>query len=578
MSLTWGDVQKWSPAALDTAETELKTARTNLTDLADELETMGTPANWSGSASRSATTKLGEVSQDLKDLVAEVSAAYKAVADAADGVRGVQSAVATAVRFAEVRGLTIASDGTVTGTLPPVCYVSEHAEELAKQELKSDVEEGAARVSEALRKAADVDADLGAVLTSIRFNRIVAGTGSLLEAARLGEVKGDLSLLEPPKGGTPAQNAAWWATLSPDERAEIIKNHPEWIGNLDGVDFASRDEANRNLLASHKSTLEARRAEINRLLTTRTFTSPYDPIYLSLVQELGDIQGDLEAIKAVEELAALPNRHIALLDLTTPRPQAAVAIGDLDTADHVAVFTPGLTSTVPGMGGYDSDLAQLKFRTEEQMAQAGQPGTVATVVWLGYQAPQLSPGSLFSGNSVGLSGAAEDGGRSLANFLTGINTSRLTDPDLTAIGHSYGSTTTGYALQQPGTGVDRAVFFGSPGLGTSDIDDLKIPSGSSYYLEAKWDGVGDLGRFGTDPTALQGMNQLNTSAATVGGTTYSEVTGHTSYLTDQSTSQYNMAQVIRDAPQEAVAGANVGWASDPLSAQEWIPEWLRKHL
>ena len=66
------------------------------------------------------------------------------------------------------------------------------------------------------------------------------------------------------------------------------------------------------------------------------------------------------------------------------------------------------------------------------------------------------------------------GGADLARFYEGIDASRRADPHLTALGHSYGSLTTGYALQQA-HGVDDAVLFGSPGLGTDHVDDLHVP-------------------------------------------------------------------------------------------------------
>ncbi|NIJ14994.1 hypothetical protein FHU38_005402 [Saccharomonospora amisosensis] len=37
---------------------------------------------------------------------------------------------------------------------------------------------------------------------------------------------------------------------------------------------------------------------------------------------------------------ARPDRHLLELDLSKSRAEAAVANGDVDTADHVAVFTP----------------------------------------------------------------------------------------------------------------------------------------------------------------------------------------------------------------------------------------------
>jgi hypothetical protein len=226
------------------------------------------------------------------------------------------------------------------------------------------------------------------------------------------------------------------------------------------------------------------------------------------------------------------------------------------------------------MGGYDSSMAQLRARTEDELFRRGDGGTVATVTWLDYQAPQW--GTTFAGDSVALSGSAEDGGRDLAAFFTGLSSSRLQDPDLTALGHSYGSTTTGYSLQHEGTGVDRAVFFGSPGLGTSDLDDLHLPQGGAYYAEAKWDPVGDLGRFGADPTGLDGMGHLETGdASSPDGRSWQGVTGHSDYLQDGSTSQYSMAQVVGGHPQDTIEGNNVGFWTDPLDAQPWWPGFLK---
>jgi len=219
-------------------------------------------------------------------------------------------------------------------------------------------------------------------------------------------------------------------------------------------------------------------------------------------------------------------------------------------------------------------MAQLRTRTEDELFRRGETGTVATVTWLGYQAPQW--GTTFAGDSVALSGAAEDGGRDLAAYFTGINASRLDDPDLTALAHSYGSTTTGYGLQHEGTGVDRAVFFGSPGLGTSDLADLHVPEGSAYYAEAKWDGVGDIGRFGADPSGLEGMQHLQTGdASSDDGRSLDGVTGHSDYLQDGSTSQYSMAQVVGGHPEDVIEGKNVGLLTDPLDAQDWWPDFLR---
>ncbi|MEO7268123.1 MAG: alpha/beta hydrolase [Knoellia sp.] len=574
MALTWGNIKQWSPATLDTAETDLRKARRSMLDLADELETMGLPKQWHGDASQASRTRLTNVTQDLKDVVAEVSAAYTAVCDAADGVRGVELAVDAAQEFATLHRLSISADGTVTDTGPAIDTGNEQDNQVALDEREGWVTECVDRIEQALRKANDVDTDLGDVLEKIELNRIHVGAGGLATASKVGEVEGDLSLLKPPEGATPSDSAAWWATLSPDERKQIIAKHPGWIGNRDGVDATSRDLANRNLLDDRRTHVNSRIADIEATWYYEDGSFNWVAHNLTIA-EYNDLTEERGAIRTLDDILDNPGEHqLVGLDFTTARTQAIVANGNIDTADHVAVFTPGLTSTVEGIDGYNSNMAELRTRTEDELFRNGDGGTVATVTWLDYQAPQW--GTTFAGDSVALSGSAEDGGGDLADYFRGINASRLTDPDLTSLAHSYGSTTAGYGLQHEGTGVDRAVFFGSPGLGTSDLDVLQIPDGSAYYAEAKWDGVGDLARFGSDPTGLDGMQHLQTGEATsADGRSWEGVSGHSSYLQDGSTSQYSMAQLVGGNPQGAIEGQNVGWFTDPIKSQSWIPDWLK---
>ncbi len=111
---------------------------------------------------------------------------------------------------------------------------------------------------------------------------------------------------------------------------------------------------------------------------------------------------------------------------------------------------------------------------------------MAAVTWLGYEAPQW--GEITDPDySVVSEHQARAGGAALGGFLDGIDAARPhDDPHLTAIGHSYGSTTTGHAVQQAGA-VDDVIFYGSPGIGTSDAGDLHVAEGHSYVIEARND-------------------------------------------------------------------------------------------
>lgn len=444
----------------------------------------------------------------------------------------------------------------MTDNAPQQCYTTEHAAKLGTDERQGIVDECVSRIEEALRKAADLDGDLLRVLNSITAGTFGdGGRDGLQEASEWGDGEGAGSLLRPPAGGGPGDITAWWASMSKAEKDRIIKEHPEWVGNLDGVDYASRNAANRIRIAAYQADPSALTEEQRASLAT-------------LVKYAGiDADGD-----------GKPDYSILGLDFSNERSQAIVGNGPVDTAAHVAVFTPGLTSTVASMGGYVNELDQIRTRSAgdifrdmspEEIARLGGPDAaraharseVATVVWLDYQAPQWD--TIASTNSVAAPWAAEKGGNDLADFYKGVNTSRGTDPHLTALGHSYGSTTTGYALRHDGVGVDNAVFFGSPGISTSNLGDLQVPTNQSFYAEAKWDGVGDLGIFGKDPSAVDGMRHLETGGRTIDGEKYDGVTGHSDYLKDKSTSQYSIAKVVSGHADQAVEGRNVGIGDPP---------------
>ncbi len=145
---------------------------------------------------------------------------------------------------------------------------------------------------------------------------------------------------------------------------------------------------------------------------------------------------------------------------------------------------------------------------------------------------------------------------SLASFYDGLDASRTTPPHVVALGHSYGSLTAALALQR-GTGVDDAVVFGSPGLGTSDIADLGLRPGRVYVIEGRNDPVADLAAFGPDPNQLDDVVTLSSKESLVDGVHRIESTGHSTYLdfaTDTApgtTSQYGIAAVVAGVPELA---------------------------
>jgi hypothetical protein len=361
----------------------------------------------------------------------------------------------------------------------------------------------------------------------------------------------------------------WWDGLSSTQQLAMVLLQGDKIGNRDGVPAESRDLANRAQLPEVRRGLEARLAEL-----TAGQQGGYNPYGASNVEpaEAQELRDKLAGLEAVESVLDRGGRQLLLLHADSGEQlHAAVAVGDVDTADHVAVHTPGFSTTVQdGLRGVDTDMVALKTRAERDSFRHGDGDSVATVSWLGYDAPQWD-GLVFPSQSAASDDLAIAGGEDLADFYAGINGSRSVDPHLTALGHSYGSTTTGYALQHGGTGVDDAVIFGSPGLGTSDREDLDVPEDHLFRIEARRDAVADLAHFGIDPTWLADVEGLSAKETEIDGDLYGESVGHSEYLDDGTTSQHNMAVTVAGMPDRQVSDDGRG-AGDVLT---WWPEWMR---
>jgi len=360
-----------------------------------------------------------------------------------------------------------------------------------------------------------------------------------------------------PTHASPAANAIWWRSLSPRQQSQVISEHPEWIGNRDGVAFSARDLANQRLLTVDRDRLVVVRKRLEAALA--------GPWSGSLVTDsstpLDHVKDKLASLDAIEATLAGPGeRQLLLLDLGQERAQAAIAQGNVDTAENVAVFVPGMMSTVSeSIQGFDQEMGQLRHKAEVASSWINSTTTAATatVTWIGYQTPREGWDLLNLDKSALSTTLARHGAARLAPFLQGIGAARDRDAHLTLLGHSYGSTTAALALRQH-TGVDDAIFFGSPGLGTSHLEDLKIADGHAYYIEAGLDPIGDTGTLGADPSHMAGLQHASARAATVEDPQTGEishlagVTGHSSYLLDGSTSQYNMSVIVAGVPDRRV--------------------------
>ncbi|MBT1546046.1 alpha/beta hydrolase [Curtobacterium aurantiacum] len=235
------------------------------------------------------------------------------------------------------------------------------------------------------------------------------------------------------------------------------------LGNLEGVDYWARDTANRVVLDAR---IRAAEQEVEDLRSTVAYDNGTSWMLAS---------ENLEALRAIdtasqfEQGSKAGERFIVSLTDDVP-PLAAVSVGDLDTADNVTWAVPGMGSDTTGMVGW-TDSAQHLY---DQQADTG-PEDRAVISWMGYKTP---PQPVVSGKlDFGVLGSdyAETGGDQLAASIRGLDAVRQDDgPTTNVVAHSYGSTTSAYALTQSGVQVDSFTTIGSAGLPNSieDADDL----------------------------------------------------------------------------------------------------------
>jgi len=546
--VTWSDIQRWNPSALTSAGSSLRSLRTTLLTTCQDAEAAERAVLSRGLTVTQAREVLRGLTKKHTRLVNEVSELMMATVEAADGVGDVQTLVLECTQYAQTHPeLTLNADGSVDypkrdvtmGDLTDSRGPSGDACHAALTE--RDANELKSLVTKALARAVEVDEAYGK-----RLDALTNGTYTCVETST---THSPGLPNQPQAGWSPTQVAFWWASLTQAEKQAIITEHPEWIGNLDGIDMASRSQANLNRLSVE---LAAAQAEYDKFVKDRDelLRKNIDQKYPE-EEQMEKAKNKLDDLQKIQDnLTAHPDRSLLVLDISGPkRVRAAVAIGDVDTADHVATFVPGMgTNPADKLDEYTGNVQRLKKRMEVY----GKNDTSATIAWLGYDAP---PGFLEPGwGDVAEVDLARDGAERLSSFVEGINASRAvsgaSEPHQTVLGHSYGSTTAGFAADHVRAGViDDLVLFGSPGAGVHDVREYNLPPGHVYASAVDShdivQGMGTDEDFGVDPMDLDGVTHISGDVPEPDGCgwMFSPTGRHGTYMNEGSEALEDMARV-----------------------------------
>lgn len=261
----------------------------------------------------------------------------------------------------------------------------------------------------------------------------------------------------------PEEVNAWWVSLSqrPDAStftSMLITTIPHGLGNLNGVPYWARSEANIIVLD------EAISQAYDDIANAEPGVTPNIPS-----QEQSDATERLMVLLAIADSMGgrfsydLTGHQLVELHLDGEQPFAAISSGNLDAADYVSVMAPGMNSTVesalPGMVANGDSLLAAQ---QDALASRGEDSQAAVLSWVGYTAPGFD--TVF-GNQHALDGAPAFG-ETLAG-LDGTLTQNGPDGDgpyTSVLMHSYGGTMGSWALHQGDYDIDNAVFLNSPGV------------------------------------------------------------------------------------------------------------------
>ena len=519
---TWADIQSWELSHVEEAEDLIEAEVREAREIIADLEHAANDIRSQGEAPDRMRQRLTEIQDKLDSRLNELTEYALATAELHGYVSRVVAMRKSAWEVAAEISATISESGeakleAVSGEEDP----NRGNKYLEMCDL----------ISVAIAIATEAEDAVGP-----RYKALADGQYAMSEG-RHSESAGLANDADP--SWTPEEVSVWWGLLSESERVALISKDPKKYGNLDGIDMASRAKANeivllgpKNLAGEHipgAGLLGEAENEYGRLeeaVNDAIRMGADDGRLNDLLRQQNDAWNRLQDLRALRD--QLRDPEVTLVALQPGKPgenvRAALAIGDVDHADHVATLVPGRTTNCRDSAGLNVGYAQNLRAAAAEQGKIDE-SKVATIAWMNYHAPQAG-----ADGSVMFTGRAGAGADPLRNFMTGIHTWRAEqglDVHQSGITHSYGSTTGGFAMRDIGEGVvDDYAYTGSPGAGVYSVESLGVDKEHVWVSGiTHLDGVLGMGtdwNFGRDPRDLEGIGHLSGDATGARGYTSGE--------------------------------------------------------
>ena len=554
MTVTIPQVRAATPDTLTASASELRQRATDLASRIDHhrSDVDGLGSSWQGPASDAAIAKLTPTLARMQQIHDALNRARLAMHTGGAALAQTRTTLLAAVDQLTAQGWAVAPDGTVS--VRPGSVLDEYAKTSPANATKIEhlAATNSVRLKTQLAEFDTADRTLDHDLRSA-----VAGLDSAPQKFGPDDLPSYDTGAEIPVDKSAEEVNAWWRSLSPEKRRQLLAKWPEKLGNLNGIPIQDRSTANQVILmrdlnrpAQVAKSRGVTKAEVLAHPEKYGMAGPMMTRYRNALKVADAMKIDAE--KATKANGDTPEILLMKYDPEAfdGEGAAAIAIGNPDTAANTTVMVSGLTTSVAA--GTLSDETGVNVFNEAN--RADRQNSTAVVQWMGYNAPDVDVD--LDTNAVGVAEPfmARHGAQLLAPDVNALAVTHEGQPaHTTVIGHSYGSTTVADAAAGYGMRVDDIILVGCPGtdLAQSAADFHLPPDGHLFVGAASTDPVTGLGRehmnipgvgLGADP-AMDGYGSTRFHAE-VAGISASPFDEHTSYFDGGSESLFAIAEIV----------------------------------
>lgn len=483
---TVSQCQAWQPDSLWRLADTWDDAVRELTAIVDAAmrEIHRSNEFWTGTTADAARDSARGITAAGDDTARRLVLAPVAARDGADQIASARTSVMTRVTNAHDDGFYVAGDGTVSiraGPPPLLVALSGGDPVVARDMLTMRAANLTQQIIDALDRLAAADTDAANDIEEAFAPSPIPRAAATVPAGAWPVQASDIV------AGWPAMSqdriGEQIGAMSPAQRQWLITEFPQQVGNIDGVPWDMRVAANRVTIA--QATVAGR-----------------DPgraaFYRSLLGEIDDPTRSGQRID--RQILAFDPARSSLVELN----------GNLTTAKSVAVFVPGLNTTIEG--------SAANTQTARRFVSATR-GDVATITYLGGPFPRGNPvtGVVDAANPR----YALDMAPRLVAFSEDVD--RTVDATgrqipVTYVGHSYGGSIVGTAEALGLTG-DRVLYVAAAGAGVGVDGPGEWHNRNPDVLRFSMTAPGDFieavqgipgGLHGADPDEMPGVIRLPT--------------------------------------------------------------------